>query len=179
MRLLVSRKREPFFQHRFEVDQLHRLAQIIVHADCAAMLGFALERIGGEGDNRNMPPVLLFFGADGGGQLVAIHLRHVQVAEDQRIVITVPALQCCIAVVGDICGEPEQRKLRRITFWLVSLSSTTRISRPCRRASSRNGGLKSSSRLPGQRCLFFFFLYLSRSDSHRLQQTFASEGIRI
>ena len=53
MRGSFGRNRQPFLQHRFQVDQLHRLGEVIVHADGDAVFLFALERVGGEGDDRD------------------------------------------------------------------------------------------------------------------------------
>jgi len=99
---------------------LHRLAQVIVHANGEAALGLALDGIGGEGDDRHAGLAGFFGGADGGGQLVAVHRRHMQVGEQDGVIAAQPALQRLAAIVGDVGGLPEQHELLQDDF-LVDL----------------------------------------------------------
>ena len=77
------------------------------------MLCLALEGIGSQGDDRDASLVSLagFVGADSRSQLIAIHFRHVQVGEQQRIVTAFPAFQRFATISGDICGISEQCEL--------------------------------------------------------------------
>ena len=79
------------------------------------MLGLALEGVGGQRDDRNAP-LAGFSGADGCGQFIAVHFRHVQVGQQQRVVAALPAFERLAAVAGDICRVTEQTKLEQDHF---------------------------------------------------------------
>ena len=49
--------------------------------------------------------------ANGCGQLVAIHFRHMQIGKQQRVVAALPAFQRFAAIAGDICRIAQQSKL--------------------------------------------------------------------
>ncbi|MNF76469.1 hypothetical protein D3C84_585840 [compost metagenome] len=82
-------RRQPAGQGRLQGGQADGLGQVLVHAGFEGPRGFAAQRIGGQGQDRDA--LLAGFGlADAGGQLVAVHFRHVQVAEDQVVVALAP-----------------------------------------------------------------------------------------
>ncbi|MCY1433765.1 hypothetical protein D9M71_498030 [compost metagenome] len=80
---------QPFIQHGLQIVEPGRLAQVVIHAGLQAALVYAFLRICGERHYGQVPAAVLG-GADRGGQLVAVHFRHVQVGQQQRIATLAP-----------------------------------------------------------------------------------------
>ena len=131
------------------------------------MLCLALECVGGQGDDRDASLVSLadLVDADGRGQLIAVHFRHVQVGEQQRVVTALPAFQRFAAVAGDICRISEQRELLPDHF-LVDFVVFGHQDQPALLQSHRaRGGSDRRLEFAGER-RFFFLMRPSCGDGH-------------
>ena len=98
-------KRQPTVELVGQLRQFDRLDQEVVHAGGEARLGLSLQRIRGAGDDRHArAPGLGFQLADAARQLVAVHVGHVAVGDDQAEAARLPHLQGLDAVVGGLGG---------------------------------------------------------------------------
>ena len=85
----ARRASEPALQHRFEILDAQRLAEVVVHAGAQAALAVALERVRGHRHDRGVAAGRLA-GADPGGRLVAVEVRHLAVHEDRVMALRDP-----------------------------------------------------------------------------------------
>src|SRR6516162_5507084 len=85
----LSLDRQPAFQRRAQALDAHGLHQIGVHAGCEAALFLALHSVGSDRNNRRAGVAAVGFGgAEPPRQLMAIHVRHVDVGEHGGVAAT-------------------------------------------------------------------------------------------
>ncbi len=103
----------------------HGLGEVVVHPGREAGLAHAVERVGGHGDDRGARAVALG-AADRPRRLVAVHDRHVQVHQHDRVAVARgggrrPRRRCG----RPRRGTPRLRSISAATVRLTALSSTT------------------------------------------------------
>ena len=89
---------QPPLDERRELLDRVRLRQVVVHAGREAALALALHRVRGDRGDRRVP-ARAFAPPDLGGRGKAVHLRHLRVHEDQRVVAALQRLERLPAVV--------------------------------------------------------------------------------
>ena len=104
--------RQPALQGRHQFGDRHRLGQVGVHAGGQAAFGLALQGGGGQGDHRGVFEAAGgFFLAQGAGELVAVHYRHMHVRQHQGVTAGAPGLKALAAVFGAFAGVAGQGQL--------------------------------------------------------------------
>ena len=99
--------RHPFTQRCLQIVHGQRLGEIIVHAGGNAALGFALQGVRRDGDDRRAPAAGFFVGAHRGRQFKAVHVGHVAIGQQQGVVALTPGLERQLAVVRHLAGITE------------------------------------------------------------------------
>ncbi len=95
-----------------ERAQADRLEQAVVHAGAQALAAYLRLCVGGVAENgAARPPAMAFLGAYGGGQLVAVHVRHVAVEHQHIEVARPPGGQAFATVAGAGVLQPQVAKL--------------------------------------------------------------------
>ena len=110
----------------------------------------------------------LLCGADGGGQFIAVHFRHMQVAEQQRVIAAPPAFQRQAAIVGHICGKAEQCELA-LDHFLVGFVVLGDQYQPALPPGFLAGRRNKFRLAPAGQRRFSFFLRPPGGDGHGLE----------
>ena len=84
-----------------ELAAVDRLGDVVVHAGGQTLLRIALHGVGGHGDDRHVGPAAVQ-APDRGGRLEPVHLRHLDVHEDEIVGKIADRLDRFPAVGGDI-----------------------------------------------------------------------------
>ncbi len=134
---VVRRRRQPFRQHRLERVQLDRLGHVVIHAGVQAASCFTLHGVGGQRDDGQAGLARggsRLADTHRGGQFVAVHLRHVQVGQQQVVVGAAGGVQGLLAVADDVGLEAEQRQLlaQHLLVDLVVLGDQDALAAVCR-----------------------------------------------
>ena len=103
----------PLVEHGPQHVEHDGFGEIVVDAHAERALHVAGNGIGREGDHRRPRPLgmSLLMATDRLAQRIAVHLRHVEVGQQQGIAAVLPALQTLHAVARDLGGPAEQRQL--------------------------------------------------------------------
>ena len=129
--------RQPLVELFQQFRQFNRLGEVIVHAGGKAHLGLAAQRVGRAGDDRGaLAAVGGLEPADAARKLVAIHLRHVAVGDDDPESPRLPLIQCFDAVFGALRGIAQRMHLahRGACGWSGGHPPTARAFPPSRLA---------------------------------------------
>src|SRR5262249_22397321 len=109
---ILSLYRQPAFQSCTQALDTDRLYQISVHAGVEATLFLPLHGVGSDRNNRGTDGAVFGFGsAQPPCQLMAIHVRHMDVGEDGGISAARPCLQRVDAILYTVGGDPQQLEL--------------------------------------------------------------------
>lgn len=182
---------QPAFQQVLQLRQGHGFAHVVVHARILAALGLGFEGIGCEGQDTHrrghrlarmdagVGP-LLFLGTNHGGELVAVHARHVQVGHDQGVVTTAPAYQRLQAIPRQVGRKPQQRQLLHDDLLVDLVVFGHQDQAPlAARLFARQGHRRSHVARGLHGVVFIQMLQTARRHRHRTQQCTAGQHFAV